>query len=71
MVNTELLESVIKESGYTITTFAKEVGISRASFYLKKDNKRDFASKEICRICEKLGLDIVMKDRIFFANLVA
>lgn len=71
MVNTQLLERAIKEAGFTLTGFAKAVDISRASFYLKKDNKRDFTSKEICRICEKLKLDIFQKDQIFFANLVA
>lgn len=71
MVNTQLLERAIKEAGFTLTEFAKAVDISRASFYLKKDNKRDFTSKEICRICEKLKLDIFQKDQIFFANLVA
>ncbi len=71
MVNTQLLERAIKEAGFTLTEFAKAVDISRASFYLKKENKRDFTSKEICRICEKLKLDIFQKDQIFFANLVA
>jgi predicted transcriptional regulator len=71
MVNTEMLEKAIKDAGFTVTDFAKSVDISRASFYLKKDNKRDFTSKEICRICDKLGLDIFQKDKIFFANLVA
>ena len=71
MVNTQLLERAIKEAGFTLTEFAKAGDISRASFYLKKDNKRDFTSKEICRICEKLKLDIFQKDQIFFANLVA
>lgn len=70
MVNTELLEKAIKEAGFTLSDFARAVDISRASFYLKKDNKRDFTSKEICRICDKLELDIFQKDRIFFASLV-
>lgn len=71
MVNTALLESMIKNAGLTITEFAKEVNISRASFYLKKDNKRDFTSKEIGRICDYLNLDIYAKDKIFFAEYVA
>ena len=71
MVDTELLEKTIKEAGYKLTEFAQSVDISRASFYLKKDNKRDFTSKEICRICEKLNLDIFQKDKIFFAHYVA
>lgn len=71
MVNTELLEKSIKDAGFTITSFAEAVEISRAAFYQKKDNKRDFTSREICRICEKLGLDIYQKDKIFFAGYVA
>lgn len=71
MVNTEMLNECIKAAGFTLSGFNEEVGISRAAFYLKKINRREFTASEIKRICEKLKLDIYQKDSIFFAADVA
>ena len=71
MVNTDLLEQKIRDAGYNISTFGEQIGISRASFYLKKKNQREFKGREISKICELLNLDIYEKDKIFFANYVA
>ena len=71
MVNSALLEERIKAAGYGIAEFADLVGISRAAFYLKKKNQREFKGREISKICEVLNLDIYDKDKIFFAGNVA
>ena len=69
MVDSVALENAIKEAGFTITDFAEEIGISRASFYLKIRNKREFKSREISRICSRLNLDIYKKDAIFLQTM--
>ncbi len=71
MVNTEMFDEAVRAAGYTLTTFAKEVGISRAALWQKRKNEREFGCGEIKRICKCLGLDRDARDQIFFAEEVA
>lgn len=65
-MNKLLLEYRIKEQGFSINDFCKEIGISRSSFYKKCKGEREFKQSEIKAIVECLKLDSPMD--IFFAN---
>jgi hypothetical protein len=67
MVDTELLESKIKDSGKTKSYISKKIGCSLQSFRLKCLNKYDFTSTEIQGLCEELGVTkLTEKEKIFF-----
>lgn len=71
MVNTQLLEDKIKESGKTKTFLACKMGKTIQSLNTKIKNKYDFTSSEVDILCTELGVTkLSEKDAIFFAKNV-
>lgn len=71
MVDTQILESIINDSGKKRTYLADKIGISVQSLKLKIDNKSDFKSSEVMSLCQELGITrLADKERIFFAKEV-
>lgn len=67
MVDTELLEQKIIESGKKIGYLAEKLGISRQYFRMKCKNKADFTNGETNILCEELNItDLTEKEKIFF-----
>lgn len=67
MVDTELLEKRIVESGKKIGYLAKKLGVSRQYFRMKRNNKADFTNRETNILCEELNItDLTEKEKIFF-----
>ena len=67
MVDTELLEEKIVESGKKIGYLAKKLGVSRQYFRMKCNNKADFTNRETNILCEELNItDLTEKEKIFF-----
>lgn len=54
----------IAENGYTKTSFAEALGISRATLVKKLNNSVDFTASEIQKV--SILLDIKDKDKYFF-----
>lgn len=67
MVNAQLLEDKITESGLKIGYIVDTIGISRQSFDLKKKNERKFRVSEVYVLCDLLNIDDCEKKDIFFA----
>ena len=67
MVNTKLLQDVIRRKGYTMESLSKDVGISRTSLFNKMHNKNEFLISEISTIGRCLGLSKSQFHHIFFA----
>lgn len=71
MVNTNLLNKKIEESGLKKEFIAKQLNITRAGFYKKATNGSDFTSGEIITLCKILSITkLSEKESIFFANEV-
>lgn len=71
MVDTQMLESIINDSGKKRTYLADKIGITVQSLKLKIDNKSDFKSSEVTSLCQELGITkLTDKERIFFAKEV-
>lgn len=69
MVNTELLNARIEESGYKRAYIASELNITRQSFSSKVNNSTEFMSSEVQKLCRVLGIEsLEEKEAIFFAN---
>lgn len=67
MVDTELLEKKIIESGKKIGYLAEKLGISRQYFRMKCKNKADFTNRETDILCEELNITALKeKEKIFF-----
>lgn len=64
MTATNELRSLFVQKGYTQSTIAKMIGISRQSFSYKINNKVGFKVSEIEALCSIL--DITDKDKYFF-----
>lgn len=56
MVNIQLLERKIKDSGLKNKFISNELGISEQAFYLKRIGKNPFKKLEIERLCEMLNI---------------
>lgn len=70
MTNADLLKKKIKESGLQQKFIYTELGISRFTWYKKRDGKLDFKAAEIQHLCRLLGITSLReKEQIFFANL--
>ena len=68
MTNTELLREKVKESGLRTTFIVTKLGISRAGWYRKLDNKSPFTAEQIQIMCEILHItNLREKEKIFFA----
>ena len=71
MVDTELLNKKIKDSGLKVSYIVDNLGISRQGFDMKKKNKTPFRVAEIFVLCSLLNIDNdIEKKNIFFANKV-
>jgi hypothetical protein len=71
MVNTELLNQKIKDSGIKKDYIAKQLGITRSGFYKKATNGSEFTVKEVNIICNLLSITkLTEKESIFFAKEV-
>lgn len=71
MVNTELLEKKITDSGLKKTFIADKLGITRQALFLKINNVTEFMSSEVQGLCELLGItSLKEKESIFFASKV-
>lgn len=68
MVNTDKLNSVIKEKGYTKESIARRLGISRQSLSNKINNKTPFRDTESLYLKELLELSDVQFVSIFFVS---
>lgn len=67
MTNTKELEKAIKKSGFKKSYLAKELNLSRQCFKNKCENRSQFTSVEIGKLCELLGItDLDKKELIFF-----
>lgn len=67
MVDTELLEQKIIESGKKIGYLAEKLGISRQYFRMKCKNKADFTNRETDILCNELSITtLTEKEKIFF-----
>ena len=67
MTNTLKLKGRIVEKGYTLSTIAKEVGISYQSMSYKVNNKREFNQTEISALCSILDIMDDQRSAYFFA----
>lgn len=68
MVNSAMLESVIRESGIKRSAIMKYIGIkSYSTFRDKIHNRTEFTASEIQKLCEILHLDKDQREAIFFA----
>lgn len=71
MVNTQLLDNYIEQSGKSKTFLAKKCGISIQSFRLKRMNKSKFNTDHLDILCGELGIKSLRdKERVFFAKNV-
>ena len=72
MLNTELLEKKIKESGKKKAFLAKKIGLSYAGFRNCLLNRAEFKASQIKALCDELGItSLKERDAIFFANIGA
>ena len=71
MVNTQLLEEAIQESGKSKTYLAKKCNMSLQSFRLKRLNVFPFSTDNVDTLCEELNIKtLTRKEHIFFAKNV-
>lgn len=69
MTNTNLFKKKMKDRGLKQMYIAEKIGITSYSLSLKINNKNDFKSKEIQKICEILSINTLEeKDKIFFGK---
>lgn len=67
MVDTQLLDNAINESGLKRSYLADKLGISVQSLRLKMNNKYDFRSNEVITLCQELNITkLTDKEKIFF-----
>lgn len=71
MVNKELLDKKIEDSGLKKEFIAKSLGITRAGFYKKATNGSEFTTGEVAILCKMLSITkLTEKESIFFAEEV-
>ena len=69
MTDTDLLKQKIQESGYKTNYLAQELGLSRSGLSMKINNKTEFVSTEIQKLCKLLKItSLSEKEKIFFAH---
>lgn len=67
MVDTQLLDMWIVNSGKKRGYLAKKCGLSRQGFNNKKNGRGEFTGKEIQILCDELSITkLTDKERIFF-----
>ena len=70
MVNTQLLDSRIEQSGLRIGYIVEQLGLSRNGFDKKRKGKTPFRTAEIYVLTDLLKLTDDDKANIFFAQQV-
>ena len=70
MVNTQLLDSKIDNSGFRVSHIIENLGLSRNGFDKKRKGKIPFKKPEIYVLCDLLHLTEDEKQSIFFADKV-
>ena len=71
MVDTQLLDEAIQESGKSKTYLAKKCNMSLQSFRLKRLNVFPFSTDNVDTLCDELDIKtLTRKERIFFAKNV-
>lgn len=65
IINQELLDEKIKESGLKLTYIAEVLGITIRALKLKRQGKAPFRAAEIYVLCDLLHLNIEDKQKIF------
>ena len=71
MVNTQLLDEAIQESGKSKTYLAKKCNMSLQSFRLKRLNVFPFSTDNVNTLCSELNIKtLTRKEQIFFAKNV-
>lgn len=71
MVNTQLLDEAIKESGKSKTHLAKKCNMSLQAFRLKRKNIFPFTTDDVDILCDELNIKtLTQKERVFFAKNV-
>ena len=67
VVDTQMLEDIISNSGKKKTYLADKIGISVQNLRMKMNNNLDFKSGEVAILCEELGItQLTRKEKIFF-----
>ena len=68
MTDTNELMRIIGEKGLKLKFIAKSLGLSSYGLSLKINNKNEFKTGEISKLCEILGITSLQeKEKIFFA----
>lgn len=68
MVDFDLLNQKIRDSGMTIVAIAAKSGILRETLYNRLNGATEFKASEILRISNVLRLSKEERDKIFFAE---
>lgn len=68
MVDYELLNDKIRDSGMTMVAIAKKSGILRETLYNKIKGSGEFKASEIFGLSNALKLTTAERDRIFFVK---
>lgn len=68
MVDYELLNDKIRDSGMTMVAIAKKSGILRETLYNKIKGSGEFKASEIFGLSNALKLTTTERDRIFFVK---
>ena len=71
MMNTEMLDEKIKESGKKVGYLAKKCGLSSGGFYNCRMNKAEFKASQIKILSDELGITPAEQQNIFFGNVGA
>lgn len=70
MTDSTALRQLIDSKGLKLSYVAERIGLSAYGFSLKLNNKSEFRTGEIARLCELLGISVEQRDKIFFAQEV-
>lgn len=70
MTDSTALRQLIDSKGLKLSYVAEYIGLSAYGFSLKLNNKSEFRTGEIARLCELLGISAKQRDKIFFARKV-
>ena len=68
MIELNLLNKKIKDSGMTMVAIPEKSGMSRETLYNKLSGNSDFKASEIMGISETLRLSNAERDEIFFTK---
>lgn len=71
MVDSKLLNQKIEDSGLKKSYIATQIGVTRAGFYNKLNNRSEFTTGEVSTLCKLLSITkLSEKESIFFVTEV-